>query len=137
VDQEEVDLVETQPVEGLPEGAPRIVGTVEAVVELGGDPELLARDPGGLDRRADTFLVAVHLRRVDVPVARLEGLLDGLLRLLGWDLEDPEAELGDLPVVVEGHGRDVGIGHARADNTIAQLIPSGPASGVDVLSGPC
>ena len=78
------------------ERAARVVGAVEAVVELGGDVELVARDAGGLDRGPDLGLVAVHLGGVDVAVAHLERLLDGPLRLLGRHQEDAEAELGDL-----------------------------------------
>ena len=49
---------------------------------------------------ADAALVAIHLRRVDVPITGLEGTGDGALRLRRRDLEDPEAELRDrLPVV--------------------------------------
>ena len=102
----EVDLVEAEPLQRLVEGRAGVVGPVEAVVELGGDVELVAGDAGGRDRVADALLVAVHLRGVDVAVAGLEGLLDGPCGLLRRHLEHAEAELRDRRVVVEGHGRD-------------------------------
>ena len=52
--------------------------------------------------RADGFLVAVGGGGVDVAVAGGEGVGDGLLGLLGGDLEDAEAEDRHLDAVVEG-----------------------------------
>ena len=43
-----------------------------------------------------------------MPVAGLEGGLDGCLGLVVGDLEDAEAEDGHLDAVVEGDGLDVG-----------------------------
>ena len=83
------------------ERAPRLVGQVVAVVELGGDEQLVARDAAGRDRAADALLVAVHLRGVEVPVAHLERLLDHLAGSPRGHLEDAEAELGDGGAVVE------------------------------------
>ena len=106
VDEEQVDLVEAERGHGPVEGAARVVGLVEAVVELGGDVELVAGDAGGGDRLADALLVLVHLRGVDVAVADLERLGDDLGGVLRRDLEDAEAELGDLGAVVQGDRGD-------------------------------
>ena len=102
VDQEQVDLLEPQLGQRLVERAPGVVGPVVAVVELAGDPELLAGDVSGLERLADLLLVPVHLRGVDVPVADLERLGDHVGGLRRRDLEDAEAELRDLGLVVQG-----------------------------------
>ena len=108
MDQEQVDLVEAEVGQGLVEGLARHVGLVEAVVELAGDEQLVARDPGGADRLADALLVAVHLGGVDVPVAGLEGLSGDPRRVLRRDLEHAEAELGDGVAVVQGQVRNLG-----------------------------
>ena len=72
VDEVEVDVVEPEPVTALLEGAQRLVVAVRVVVQLGGDEDLVARQAGLGDRRADARLVAVHRGGVDVPVAGLE-----------------------------------------------------------------
>src|SRR5699024_8338363 len=52
----------TQRLEGAFGGLPGRGGLVEGVVELGGDPEIVARQAGCGDRAAHALLVAVHLR---------------------------------------------------------------------------
>ena len=87
VDQEQVDVVGAELVEGLGERLAGVVGPVEAVVQLAGDEDVAAVEAGLGQRLADLLLVLVHLGRVDVPVTGLERgqhRLDGVLRL---DLE--------------------------------------------------
>jgi len=135
VDEEEVDPVQVQRRQGRVEGAAGVVGPVEAVVELAGDVELVAGDAGGLDRLADALLVLVHLRGVDVAVADLECRGHRLGGLLRRHLEDPEAELRDGRLVVEG---DRGNGHGGHDNAQPLAIPvrgtsyAGPAGPVSL-----
>jgi hypothetical protein len=113
VDQEQVDLLQLQLLQRLVERGTHDVGVVAVVVQLGGDEHLVTRQPGRRDRGADTRLVPVHLSRVDVPVAQLEGLGDAVLRRLRRDLPRAVAELGNLDAVVEG---DHGNGHAPHAN---------------------
>src|SRR5882757_544907 len=90
------------------------------VVQLGGDEHHFAGQAGVRDGLADTFLVAVTLGGVDVPVAGLKGLQHGLRGLIRRNLEDPEAELRDVNAVVQS---DVGyLSHA---------------SNVPVITGSC
>lgn len=74
------------------------------VVELGRQPDLVARHARGLDARADLLLVLVGKGRVDVAVAGAQGMLDGLGDLVGAGLPGPEADGGDLIAGVEGVG---------------------------------
>ena len=121
VDQEQVDVVEAEVGERLVEGRACLLGLVEAVVELAGDEQLLARDPGVTDRLADALLVAVHLRGVDVPVAGLERLRGDPGGVLRRDLEDAEAELRDRVAVVQGQVRNNS--HTGAYTERAATIP--------------
>ena len=105
------------------ERAAGIVGPVLAVVELAGDEDLVAVEPGRADRLADAGLVAVPLGGVDMAVADLERARDRLGGLAGVDLEDAEAELRDRVAVVE---RDVGDAHEPS----CALAASATASGV-------
>ncbi len=95
-------MLEAEAGEARVEGRQGRLETLLGVPELGGDEEVLAGQSRGLDRGTDAFLVAVGRRCVDVAVAGIERLLDHLLGLLGRDLEDAEAKLGDLDAVVEG-----------------------------------
>jgi len=74
---------------------------VDAVVELAGDEHVGPVAPGGADRLTDLPLVAVHLGRVDVPVADLQRPTHDPDGVLGVDLKDTEAELRDRVTVVE------------------------------------
>jgi hypothetical protein len=115
VDEKQVDAVEAELLQRPVERATRVVRPVKGVAELARHEDLVARQPGGPDRVADAALVAVHLGRVDVPVADLEGRRDGLRGLRGIDLKDPEAELRDRGAVVELDLRDGADGaHAHA-----------------------
>jgi hypothetical protein len=102
VDQEEVDVLQPQPLQRLLEGTADIGRPVGVVVQLGGDVELLARQGGRGDRRPHAGLVGVHLGGVDVAVAGLQGGADHTFGLRWRDLEGAEAELGDRGAVVEG-----------------------------------
>ena len=113
VDQEQVDVVGAELLQGLLECRPDLVRLALGVGELGGDPDGVAIQRGVAHRVADALLVAVHLGGVDVAVADLErerGRLSGVRRR---DLEDAEAELGDRAAVVEGDRGDLSrLGHA-------------------------
>ena len=111
--------------ERLLERALRVVGAVEAVVELGGHVDLVPRDRGRPQRLAHLLLVAVHLRGVDVAVADLERLRHRLRGVGRVDLEHAEAELRDGRAVME---LDAGNGHTRHSTTLRRGIPSGQDS---------
>ena len=77
--------------------------------------------PGAAEGLPDLGLVAVGGGRVDVAVAGLERLRHGRGGLLRRDLEDAEAELGDLDAVVEGDLGNLGL---RIAHTIR--VPGSP-----------
>src|SRR4051794_29223619 len=105
VDEVEIHEVELQPLEAVRQRLARVVVAVAVVEALRGDEDVVAAEAGGAEGLADLLLVAIRGGGVDVPVAGLEGLGDRLGGLVGRDLEDPEAELGDLHAVAQG---DVG-----------------------------
>ena len=101
VDEEQIDVVESQGGQRLVERPAGVVGCVEPVVELAGDVHLGPVDTGIPDTLTDTLLVAVHLRGIDVAVADVQRRLHRCRGLLGRDLEHTEAQLGDLGSVVQ------------------------------------
>ncbi len=62
-------------------------------VHLGGDAEILAGKPGGLERGAGLGFVAVHLRGVESAVADLGRRLNGIVQLLAIQWKRAEAAL--------------------------------------------
>ena len=113
MDEEQIDVVEAERGQRAVKRGARVVGAVEAVVELARDEDLASVEAEGANRLADAALVAVHLRGVDMPVADLEGLRDGFGGVAGRDLKDAEAELWDGVTVVEVDGRHGGRAFAR------------------------
>src|SRR4051794_26471581 len=107
VDEVEVDVVGAELGQALVQPLDGRVEAVAVVVELGGDEDLVAGQPGLRQRLADALLVAVHLRGVDVPVAGVEGRPYRLRRLLRRHLVHPEAELRDLHAIVEPDVRNL------------------------------
>lgn len=102
VDQVQIDVVDAQVLEG---GVDSVLYTVvPGVVQLGGDPDLVAWHTRVLDAGADLGLVAVGQGRVDVSVALEQGILDSLADLIGLGLPGAEANGGDLVTGVEGVG---------------------------------
>ena len=107
MNQEQVEVVEAERLEGAVEGCESVGPVVEAVVELARDIDVGAVDTGLGDRLADLLLVAVHLGGVDVAVAGPEGGEGGRLRGLGSDLIGAEAQLRNRAGVVERDAGDV------------------------------
>src|SRR5215210_1210205 len=101
VDQKQIHIVETEVREGLVERFARVFRFVERVVELACDEDVAAVEARGAQALTDLTFVAVHLGRVDVPVANPEGLGHSLSGLLRFDLEDPETELRDSVATVQ------------------------------------
>lgn len=100
VNQPEIDVVDAELGERVVEGV--VHALVVGVVELGGDPDLVARHTGRLDALADFGLVPVRGGRVDVAVAGVKGGSDGGRDLVRLGLPCAEAEGGDLGSRVEG-----------------------------------
>ena len=86
------------------EGAARVVGLVEAVVELAGDVHVATVDARIADALPHAGLVLVHLGGVDVAIADIECLPDGLGGLTRVDLENAKPQLRDFRAVVEFDG---------------------------------
>ena len=112
VDEVEVQGLALQLVHRGVERLHRQVEAVRVVVELGGDPHVVA-EAAVLDRLADPGLVAVHGGGVDVLVTDLEGLRHRGHDLVLRHLPDAEAQLGDRDRAGRGVQRDSGnCGHA-------------------------
>lgn len=62
----EVEVLKTEVLEGVLDGESDVLGVVVQLEELGGDPELLAGDTGGLDTLSDLGLVTW---RVSPPIS--------------------------------------------------------------------
>src|SRR3984957_4577305 len=100
VNEEQINVIGFEGTQRLVERSARIIGQVKAVVELAGNKDIGSVQLGVADALADSLLVSVHLRRVDVPVTNLQG---GLHRFRGsgrLDLEDTEPKLRDVLAVV-------------------------------------
>jgi hypothetical protein len=86
--QVQIDIVQSQRLETGIKAFLDAVGV--DVPQLGGDKEVLALDEagvdGGLDALADILLVLVGQRSVNMAVPDLDGMIDGLLGLLGRGL---------------------------------------------------
>ena len=106
MDQEEVDLLDAEVGKGPVERLQGVVVVVEAVVQLAGDEDVVARNARIADRFADALLVAVHLRGVDVAVSDLECGQSCFTRVLRRNLEDSETQLRDGDSVVQCDVRD-------------------------------
>jgi hypothetical protein len=82
---------------------------VPGVVQLGGQPDLIARHARRPDALADLLLVAVGEGRVDVAVASTEGSLNGLADLAGLGLPCTQPNSGNLSPRVELVGLTEGV----------------------------
>src|SRR5450759_5138333 len=71
------------------------------VAQLGGEEDFLASESTGGDRGSHACFIAVGGRRIDVPGAGLQRVLDDALRLPLRDLENAEAKLGNGDPVVQ------------------------------------
>lgn len=79
------------------------------VVELGGQPDLLAGHARGLDALPDLLLIAVGKGGVDVAVARAQSVLNGDGDLVGLALPCTQANGGDLSPGVEGESTAIAL----------------------------
>ncbi|KAI3477728.1 hypothetical protein L1887_60501 [Cichorium endivia] len=100
----EVEVVCAEVLERVVERLFDVFWVVEAVPELGGDPELVTLDAGLLDAVGDGVLIAVGPGAVEVAEAGLERVGDGGRGLFLGHLPCSEAELGDLGAIGEGEG---------------------------------
>lgn len=123
VDEHEVEVVQSHPLEGLVDGRGRGVVVLDLGGELRGDEDLLAGHGGAADALADAALVAVGLGGVDVAVADLDGVADRLGGVGVVDEPGAEPQDGDLDAVRQ-HARlseGGGLGHSS--------VPSGRVRG--------
>src|SRR5277367_6395017 len=74
-----IDVLESEPLKASFE----FVGWIVSLwIELGSDPELVARHSGLSYRPSDTFLVTVGLCGIEVPIAELKSPAHGVERLV-------------------------------------------------------
>lgn len=102
VDQVEVNVVDAQVLQRG--GNSLLDAVVPGVVQLGGEPDLLAGHAGVPNTSANLSLVAVGQRGVDVAVALQQGVLDSLTDLIGLGLPGSQTDGGDLVAGVESVG---------------------------------
>jgi hypothetical protein len=114
VDEEEVDVVEAERGEGCVDGAQSLVVAVVKALKLGGDEDVLARDPGVADAAPDGVFVAVGGRGVDEAVAAAQGAGDGLLGVGAPQGPGAQSEAWHGDAVVELDGGGCRGFHARA-----------------------
>ena len=107
MDEVQVHVVEAEPLQRRLERALCVVLAGLLNPELGGDEQFAARDAATGDGSADGFFVLVGGGGVARAVAGVECVRHGLLRLLGGDLVDAEAECWHLDAVVEGELGDL------------------------------
>lgn len=100
VHQVQVNVIDAQILQGR--GNTRLHTVVPGVVELGGDPDLLAGDTGVLDTGTNLSLVAVGKGGVNVTVALQQGIPNSHADLIGLGLPSSQANGGDLVTSVEG-----------------------------------
>lgn len=102
VDQVEVNVVHVQI---LQRGSNALLDTVVPwVVQLGGDPDLIAGHAGILDSSANLGLVAVGQSSVDVAVASEQSILDSHADFVGLRLPGSKANGRNLSARVKGEG---------------------------------
>ena len=99
VDEVKVHEVQAQRLAAVLEGLLR--PALLAVPELGGDKDVLTRDARSSDGRPHACFIPVAGGGINVPVACFEGVFHDPLGVLGRDLENAEAKLGDGDAVVE------------------------------------
>ena len=103
--EQQVDLVDAELAGALVERVQRGVVAVVADPHLRLQEHLVPRDARAANALADLALVQIRGRGIDQPVALPDRPLDGVDRLRGRGLEDPEAESGHLDAVVQRQGR--------------------------------
>jgi hypothetical protein len=99
VDQQQVDIVGAQTLEGLFHG---VVILIERGPQLGLQENLLTGNAGQLDGPAHGLLVLVGVGGVDEAVAVLQGAEDGSLRLRRGKQEGADAGHGHFHAVIQG-----------------------------------
>lgn len=109
--QVQVDIVHAEILEG---GGNAILDpVVPGIVQLSGDPDLVAGHARVANTRTDLGFVAVGQGSIDVTVALQQGVLDGLTDFIGLGLPGSQADGGDLITGVEGIGlsrKEEGVG---------------------------
>lgn len=108
MDEVEVEVLEVKLLERVLVCLCYVLGLVGVVPELRGDEEVLTLGEAVLEDLveclADLLLVLVDASQVEVAVASLDGVDDGLLDLAGLREPRTEADLGDRVAVVELEG---------------------------------
>jgi len=92
----QVEVLQAEVLQGVLDGELDVFGVVVQLKELGSDENLLSGDTGLLDTLTDFGLVPVSPGAVDVPVAVLEGVLNGLCDLTLGRLPSTETDRRDL-----------------------------------------
>jgi hypothetical protein len=119
VDQEQIEHLDVERLERRVDAAQRLFEVQPVVGQLARYEKLRAVDARLVDRLAHFALVSVHLRGVDVAVADLDRVREGLDRGFRWNQEDAKSELRDLDAVVQRQRGDCG--HRVSSLAISRL----------------
>lgn len=125
VDDHQVDDVEAERSQRSLDARLGLGVALDPGVDLGRDEEFVARDAAVAQAFADAALIAVGLGRVDVAVADLHRLPDGLRDLAIVDPPGAQAELGNADPIGERvgftqHHSDLSAGSSVAGVTAAR-----------------
>lgn len=101
MDQQQVDVLQAEPLEALLEARDRTILALKFPVELRRHKQFVAGDARPTDALADALLVAVPHGGVDVAVADLDGRRDGARGLFALERVGAESDLRDAAAVVE------------------------------------
>lgn len=114
MEEEEIDIVGSQTLQGVVQGPEDVVVAVQMVPDLGRDEEVLPRDRRVflevvLDRLTDLVLVEIEPGAIKVPVANAESMKDGVVGLAraAFTGEGTETDGGNRDAVAELEGETV------------------------------
>ena len=133
VDEEQVEHVEPEPLQRGVERGEGGVSTVVVVPDLRRDEHVLAGHVARRQGPADALLVAVEARRVDVPVAGLQGGGHGRLDLVVGHLPDAEADARDRHGA--GRGGQKRGGHGGHPSTVCRAGAEEPRRALSPRAG--
>ena len=105
VDQHQIDLRHPDPGQAFRNRAARLIRALPVIPDLGGDKDLLARQPHPAQPFAKPLFIAIDRRPVDQPIARRHPLDHHPRGLVGRHLPQAKADLGQAAPIVQGKHR--------------------------------
>ena len=97
--QQKVHIVGAKPCQALIHGGSKLGTGKVAGPDVGGDEDFRSWDAGAANDLADLGLIAVHLRRIEVPITDLKGLGDHAQGAFGPDPKGAKTQQRDFAIV--------------------------------------